>query len=690
MNRTKFALIRGKVKLLLWFSACLLILLTGVTFSGEDSKEDRFSGYAPQLSKVDLRTQKLLESLPVDSTVAVWIFFEDKGLKTSAQLKTALEGSADRLSERSMERRMRRGRAPWVDFTDIPVNPGYLHQLENLGVRVRVVSKWLNAASVLADRQQIEEMVRLSSVQKVQPVARFNRSEPQVEEVQPRRVGKAPKETAVGYGQSYAQLAQIHVPDFHRIDITGEGVLITFFDTGFFIHHPSFEHILNSGRLEATWDFINDDEDVEDEDDIQRSHGTSVWSLVGGFVEDTLVGAAYGAQFALAKTELEGEEIQAEEDHWVAAIEWAEALGTDIVSTSLGYNLWYSYEDMDGNTALCTRAADLAVSKGVVVVNAAGNERDDPWYYIIAPADGDSVIAAGAVDLNGSVARFSSAGPTYDGRIKPDVMALGVADYCATRDGGYGHNQGTSFATPLVAGACALLLEANPDWNPIQVREALWTTASLADNPNNLMGYGIVNAAKASGFSYLETSPQSFEFEASLGDTHSQRTTLEMVDWQGESLEWSASANVDWITLFPESGFTPDLIWVTVNPSGLQAGINEAFVEIAAGSAINSLVRLPLVLTLHSTTEALAFPNPFTDSLTVLVKESGAPRRIKIDVFTVSGERVHRFPEYYGPETYQRSWHGRNEEGEEVGNGIYLLKADIAGQSQIIKVAKVK
>ncbi len=670
----------------LWLCAGLLFLLTGLVSSGEAIEPNT----SPSAVKIDPITYRFIKSLPADSLSAFWVLFQDKGIQGDAQYRLALEESAGRLTERSLRRRALRGRAPSTDFSDIPVNAQYLSELEGTGARIRVVSNWLNAASVVAGRRQIERIAGFAFVREIKPMVTFRRREPEFEQRQWRKPVKSPEGGALEYGKSYAQLAQIHVPDFHRIGITGEGVLITLLDTGFFIHHPAFKHILDSGRLVATWDFINGDENVEDENDAQRSHGTSVWSVVGGLFEDTLVGAAYGADYALAKTELAGEEIQIEEDYWVAGIEWAESIGTDIVSSSLGYTDWYTYEDMDGNTALSTIAADLAVSKGVVVVNAAGNERTTSWYYILAPADGDSVIAAGAVDLSGQVAIFSSAGPTYDGRIKPDVMALGVGDFCATKDGSYGYSQGTSFATPLVAGACALLLEANPTWNPIEVRQALWTTASQASHPDNLMGYGIVNVAKASGFSYVETSPEEFEFEASFGDTEPDTLTLSVSDWQGGSLTWTARADQNWITVFPDSESTPSLVWVLVDPSGLRAGVNRGWIDISADSAINSLTRLPVTLTIHPQIDVLAFPNPFTDSLTLVVKESTTPRQVKIAVFSVAGELVYRFPEDYGEDIYQYVWDGRNENGEEVASGIYLLKIEVAGNSQIKKVAKVK
>ncbi len=184
----------------------------------------------------------------------------------------------------------------------------------------------------------------------------------------------------------------------------------------------------------------------------------------------------------------------------MAATEWAEALGAEVVSSSLGYIDWYTFEDMNGEVAVTTIAADRAVDLGVVVVTAVGNERDNPWGHLIAPADGFGVIAVGAVDSNGTVAYFSSPGPTFDGRIKPEVVALGINNWLADNapgDNDYRRGSGTSFATPLVAGVAALLLEIYPEWTPDQVRAALLDTASLSLNPDNNLGWGIVNAALA-------------------------------------------------------------------------------------------------------------------------------------------------------------------------------------------------
>jgi subtilisin family serine protease len=212
-----------------------------------------------------------------------------------------------------------------------------------------------------------------------------------------------------------------------------------------------------------------------------------------------LVGPAWGAEYLLAKTEIIDREIEIEEDNWVAGIEWADLNGADIVTSSLGYIAWYTPDSLDGKTALCTRAAEIAVSRGIVVTNAAGN--NGPYGTLIAPADGESVISVGAVDRYGELAYISSRGPTADGRIKPELVAMGVDVYTVmhptTTD--YWVYTGTSYATPLVAGVCAQLLELHPDWTPADVRSALLCTATRHNFPDNDFGYGLPQALLASG-----------------------------------------------------------------------------------------------------------------------------------------------------------------------------------------------
>lgn len=265
--------------------------------------------------------------------------------------------------------------------------------------------------------------------------------------------------------------------------------------------------VFSSMNVIATWDFVNGDADVENGSDMGNgSHGTSTLSLIGGFYEGELIGPAFDADFILAKTENTDTETPIEEDNWIAAMEWADSIGVDITSTSLGYLDFdppypsYTWEDMDGNTARITNGADYAVSLGIFVVNSAGNSGYDVHNTLGAPADGDSVIAIGAVNSGGTRAAFSSVGPTVDGRIKPDLMAMGSANYTACNGSNNCYSSwgsGTSWSCPMAAGAAALLLEADPSMTPMQLAELMKNTASQSGSPDNLMGWGIVNTYAA-------------------------------------------------------------------------------------------------------------------------------------------------------------------------------------------------
>jgi len=690
---------------LLFFFA--LLILARLTVAEEGPTEKVFWEYPVESPKIGLKTKNLLDKLPSDSAIVVWVFFTDKGIKSEGEYRKAVEECGYQLSERSIERRKLRGKKPIFDFTDIQVKKEYLDELKNLSVKIRVVSKWLNAASVLANKNQIEEIEKLPFVRAIKKVVTFYRREPSSSEEYLKKFYEAPKDQlkippkagVLGYGQSYAQLAQIRVPELHNLGYSGKGVLITMLDTGYFLDHPAFDSILNSGRLLATHDFINGDDDVEDGPDRQREHGTYTFSAIGGFVNDTLIGPAFGANFALAKTEivLNDIEIQIEEDNWVAGIEWADDLGADVVSSSLGYNDWYTYEDMDGNTAKCTIAADFAVSKGIVVVNAAGNERDDSWHYIIAPADGDSVIAVGAIDLQGQLAPFSSAGPTYDGRIKPDVVACGVNTFCASPYGGYARVGGTSLSTPLVAGVCALLLEIHPEWTPYDVINALHNTANQACRPDTLKGWGVANAYSASGIDtvpHICIQPESFDFSAVHGQREIPPQTLHIYNIGKGELKWQAISDADWLNLEPSSDTTlvnePSATNLTVDINDLPAQLHQATITISGDDTLTLPVTAKVTLIIRSTAKIAAFPNPFQDSLTVFVDKSNAKDKINISIFTVAGELVYQFPEEDGGEIFRETWDGRNEKGRRVSSGIYLLRVDINDHSEIVKIAKTK
>ncbi|HVP57526.1 MAG TPA: S8 family serine peptidase [bacterium] len=429
--------------------------------------------------------------------LAVWVFFADKGGASPSDIQATLDKLAGNYDAGAVERRLRIRPDRPFDETDLPLYKPYIETLKSEGVEFRTFSKWLNAASVVATADQIRKLAALPFVVSVRRVSgRAGAPEVVTSDAPPKEVG-----ALYQYGQAYRQLTQIQVPQLHSEGYTGTGVKVAIFDTGFWLQHEVFASL----HKIAEHDFINGDSITANQPgdpDGQHDHGTMCLSLLAANKPGTMMGPAFDASYILAKTEDISDERPIEEDWWIAAAEWADSLGAQVISSSLGYTDWYTYEDMDGNTAPITIAADLAASNGIVVVNAAGNSGASAWKYIGAPADGDSVISVGAVDSTGVRTSWSSQGPTYDGRIKPTIMAMGRADYVASTSGPtiYLRGSGTSFATPLTAGAIALILQKHPNWLPGNVIEAVMATGTRASNPDTLYGWGIFQAYTASNF----------------------------------------------------------------------------------------------------------------------------------------------------------------------------------------------
>lgn len=445
--------------------------------------------------------QAALRAARPSDTHTVWVRFSDKGAALAQALSLARASS----SPRALSRRARRGRVAGLAFEDLPLQAEYVRAIEQRVLRLRQQSRWFNAVSATATADQIRALEALPFVAGVDLVRRFRRApvEPLLEA--PAAGSHASRATAVGlsYGTSLEQLQQLGVPAVHERGLSGAGVVVAVFDAGFDnLGHEAFAGM----RILAQHDFVNGDGDVGDGADRgEGSHGTATLSVLGGFREGELIGPAFGAGFVLAKTEDTESETPVEEDNWAAAAEWAEALGADVISSSLTYldfdpgSAGYTWAEMNGATALSTRAAELAAARGVVVVNSAGNAGFNPEHNTLgAPADGSHVLAVAAVSSTGARASFSSVGPSADGRIKPDVAAQGqLVKLAGPVANQYRLGNGTSFSCPLTAGVAALVLEAHPDYTADEVLSVLRLSARSAGQPDNLLGYGIVDAVAA-------------------------------------------------------------------------------------------------------------------------------------------------------------------------------------------------
>ena len=470
-------------------------------------------------SKLSPQLKNVLMSKQTNDKVLVWIFMKDKGSNTNY----FLSNPELVVSQKSLNRRSKvLSKSSLISFYDIPVNIDYINELQTNGFELKNKSRWLNGVSGYIEASKLSSLLDLQFIKSIDIVRGFKNDEIKNENTSPiftdNQLTKNPDQpNSFNYGNSFTQLQQINVPALHDLGYFGQGVTICLMDAGFNrLTHEAFSTM----NIIAAWDFVNGDSNVGDEGDMgSGSHGTETLSTIGGFKEGKLIGPAFDADFILAKTENTDSETPVEEDNWIAALEWADSIGVDVTSTSLGYLDYdppyqsYTWEDMDGNTALITIAGDIAVGLGIVVVNSAGNYGFNSSHNTLgAPADGDSIITAGAVESNGQRSSFSSVGPTVDGRIKPDVMAMGdgVVVASPSNDHQYTSASGTSFSCPLTAGVAALILTVNSNLTPMMVREAMWNTSSIHNNPNNSMGWGILNALDAANYFPIPVELQSF------------------------------------------------------------------------------------------------------------------------------------------------------------------------------------
>lgn len=481
--------------------------MTGVALSGDHVKA---------ASKLHPALVRRLGRTDADRVVKAWVLFTDKGIATDEEYRAAIRDVAAKYNRRAIQRRRnRRTRAGLFDEQDLPVAQAYLESVAATGVQMRVVSVWLNAVSVLGTRDQLERIAQLPEVRIVQPVRRGRKILPvkvepvALESIQNNRTGSVAG--GVSYGLSLAQLDQMNLIALHDQGFTGAGVVIGVLDTGFERSHDAFNEPTHTLDVIAEWDFVDGDPDTSIEPGDasgQHNHGTWILGTLGAYKPGELVGAAFDASFILCKTEDTTGEYPAEEDNYVGGLEFIEANGGDIATSSLGYIDWYIQADLDGMTAVTTLAVNTATANGLICLNAAGNgghDADPTTSHLIAPADALQVLTCGAVTSTGTIASFSSDGPTADGRVKPELLARGVSTQTVSSSNptAYSSVSGTSLSTPLLAGAVACILQAHPSWTVDSMRTQLFETASYyavfgTFEPTYVLGYGIIDAAAAS------------------------------------------------------------------------------------------------------------------------------------------------------------------------------------------------
>lgn len=426
-----------------------------------------------------------------------WIQFTDKG-----NSPYTLANPSAYLSPRAISRRAAQGLA--IDSLDLPVTPSYINSVLATGVTVRARSKWLNGVVIItSDTNAVNQIEALPFVQGSLKIAQRNASsavndkfaeESISTQLPSTRRNLNVSSTMLSYGSSLNQIDMIGGVCLHNSGYRGAGMVIAVIDAGFnnVDNMAAFDTLRAYNRILGTWDFVEGNASVYED----NTHGTFVLSCMGANLPGDLIGTAPEASYWLLRSEDAPTEYIVEEYFWASAAEFADSVGADLINSSLGYTRFddpaqdHTYADMNGNTAPSTRAADFAASRGMIVVNSAGNSGSNSWFYIGAPADADSILAVGAVDPSGNYASFSSRGPSSDGDIKPDVAAQGQSTVLAGTGGGTFTGNGTSFASPVLCGLVACLWQAHPTMNNVQLMDVIKQSADQYSAPDSYLGYG--------------------------------------------------------------------------------------------------------------------------------------------------------------------------------------------------------
>ena len=421
------------------------------------------------------------------------------------------------LSARAVARRVRQNIA--ITLRDLPVNPSYVSQIKQTGAEIWFTSRWFNGVLVKATDAQLKTINALSFVRGYEGKIALDAVDGVSSIERTNKFGvKGILDDPLSYGNSLNQNQMIGADVMHQKGFHGEDMLIAVLDDGFLNSNTitPLKALFDEKRVVATYDFVAKESKVYED----GGHGTQVLSCMAAQVPNSLYGTAYKATYALLRTEDDDHESQIEEANWLIGAEYADSLGADVINSSLGYTQFddpttdHKYADLNGNTTIAARAANLAASVGIVCVLAAGNEGTAAWKYIGTPADADSAIAVGAVDANRLKASFSSFGPSADNQVKPDLCAKGLGSTVASTAGTVTTGNGTSFASPILCGMIAAFWQSRRYLTAIQVIDIMRKAGHLYATPNASLGYGVPTWQKAFD---LAPAPLSVEELAELG-----------------------------------------------------------------------------------------------------------------------------------------------------------------------------
>ena len=417
-------------------------------------------------------------------------------LTDKAETEYSLKKPQKFLSKKAIERRKRQGLR--IDSTDLPVCKTYIDAIRNVGVKIVVTGKWDNFVTVSCnDSTLIDRIAQLPFVAKTERVWIAPKAMEWHGNKRDSLINNPKIYKDSIYGPAITQIQMSKADKLHEAGFRGQGMTIAVIDAGF--HNADKITAMQNIQILGTKDFVDSNADIYGE----SSHGMAVLSCIGMNQPNVMVGTAPEASFWLLRTEDEYSEHLVEQDYWAAAVEFADSVGVDVVNTSLGYYSFddkekdYRLRDLDGQFALMSRQAARMADKGMVLVCSAGNSGSSAWKKITPPGDAENVLTVGAIDKQGQLAPFSSIGTTADGRIKPDVVAVGLASDVMRTNGNQGRANGTSFASPIMCGMVTCLWQALPKLTAKEIIELVRSVGDRADYPDNIYGYGVPDMWKA-------------------------------------------------------------------------------------------------------------------------------------------------------------------------------------------------
>ena len=569
------------------------------------------------------------------------------------------------LSTRALARRTNYGIS--IDSSDLPITPRYIDSVRLAGaVTILNPSKWLNQVSIqTTDNAALAKINSFSFVQSVTGIAARTTNTEIVtakknkfssEEITDSTTTSKTNSTQnyFSYGNTYNEI-HLHNGEFlHNIGMRGQNMMVAVLDAGFFNYTSlkAFDSINANNQVLQTWDFVARNSSVVEDD----SHGMSCLSTIAGNIPGTFVGNAPKANFVLYRTEDAPTEYPIEEHNWACGAERADSIGADIISSSLGYttfdnaSLNYTYSNMNGNTSISAKAAKFISRKGLLAFIAMGNDGTNSWKYLSTAADTDSVISVGAVNSLGTVGSFSSYGPSFDGRIKPEMSAVGVSAYVQNSNNTIGAGNGTSYATPKMAGLGTCLWQAFPESNNMAVRDALIKSSSIYSAPNNRIGYGIPNIKNAFilllnsyakitsatitnckttlSFKSKDVSFMKYEIERLIPG---QTTYIKIADVQGSGtiLSNKTYSYTDTLTNI-SAGTIKYRIKQTIDTANTAASFT--YFDSISVNLTNACIATPFVNLNTATDKIIILPNPAKDFCIVRVTTNDAVKNLLIRI----------------------------------------------------------